>query len=118
MACGHLHRLPPGEDYCSVQCVRCHHVLRRRRPNSLISPLASALAGLALFTVVILLQFMAIDVYGLSHTTSLAMFPNALGATGFWGLGILFLLFVLALPPLKLLLLTTVLLGLRLRHPP
>jgi paraquat-inducible protein A len=118
MSCGYLQRLPEIGERFALQCARCHHVLRRRRPNPLVCPLACALAGLALFVVVILLQFMGISVLGLSTDTSLVSFPETLTDTGFWGLSILFLLFVLILPPLKLAILTLVLLGLRLRRPP
>jgi paraquat-inducible protein A len=93
-------------------------VLRRTRHEPLIRPLACALAGLALYTVVITLQFMAVEIYGLGHATTLVSFPAQLDASQFWELAALVLLFIIVLPPIKLLLLAVVLSGLHLPHPP
>ena len=81
-------------------------------------PLACALAGLLLYGAVIVLQFMGLEVFGRSHAATLVAFPAALATSGFWPLSVLFLLFIIVLPPLKLLLLAVVLAGLRLKRPP
>ncbi len=93
-------------------------MLRRTRREPLTRPLACALAGLALYGVVITLQFLAIEIYGLGHATTLLSFPAQLNESGFWELAALVLLFVIVLPPIKLLLLALVLGGLRLPRPP
>ena len=93
-------------------------MLRRARRDPLIRPLACALAGLALYGAVIALQFMGIEVFGRSNDATLISFPAELTASGFWPLAVLFVLFIIVLPPLKLLLLAAVLAGLRLKRPP
>jgi paraquat-inducible protein A len=117
-ACGRLQLVPPLPTPAVVRCVRCRHVLRRTRRDPLRRPLACALAGLLLYGAVIALQFMAIQVFGRGHAATLVSFPEQLTASGFWELAGLFLLFILILPPAKLLLLALVLLGLRLQQPP
>lgn len=101
-----------------ARCIRCGQVLRRIRPDPLTRPLVLALAGLALYVVVLSLPFMHIRVWAWGHGASLAAFPSQLNRHGFWELSAAVLLFVLVLPPLKLALLALVLLGLRLPRPP
>ncbi len=93
-------------------------MLRRTRREPLTRPLACALAGLALYGVVITLSFLSIRIYGRGHATTLLSFPSELNTNGFWELAAIFLLFVIVLPPVKLLLLAVVLGGLRLPRPP
>jgi paraquat-inducible protein A len=71
-----------------------------------------------LYGAVIALQFMGIEIFGRSNDATLISFPAELTDSGFWPLAVLFLLFIIVLPPLKLLLLASVLSGLRLRQPP
>lgn len=117
-SCGRLQVVPSLPPQATARCLRCQQVLRRTRSEPLTRPLACALAGLALYGVVITMQFVAIAVYGRGHATTLLSFPAQLDDSGYWELAAAFLLFVIALPPLKLLLLTVVLAGLRLRRPP
>jgi paraquat-inducible protein A len=117
-ACGRLQPVPAMPPCATARCLRCNHVLRRTRPEPLVRPLACALAGLALYGVVLTLQFMSIDIFGLGHAATLLAFPAQLGATRFWELAVLFFLFIILLPPLKLTILAIVLLALRLPHPP
>jgi paraquat-inducible protein A len=84
----------------------------------LTRPLACATAGLALYTVTIILPFLAISLWIEDHTTWLMTFPASLNENGYWELSAVVLLFVIVLPPLKLLLLASVLAGLRLAAPP
>ncbi len=117
-ACGYLQSIPPLPPRAVARCVQCQQTIRRIRREPLTRPLACALAGLALYAVVIALQFMAIEVFGRGNAASLVSFPVQLTASGFWELAVLFLLFIIILPPVKLLLLVLVLLGLRLPQPP
>jgi paraquat-inducible protein A len=118
LGCGHLQFVPALPPCATARCIRCHRVLRRTRHDPLIRPLACALAGLALYVAVIALQFSAIRVFGREHAATLVFFPEQLYIAGFWELACLVLLFIIILPPIKLLSLTLVLLGLRLRRPP
>lgn len=102
----------------TARCVRCRTALRTARQGPLSRPLAFALAGLMLFGSVIALQFMSIEIFGRGHAATLLSFPVELTGSGFWELAVLFVLFILVFPPLKLLLLVGVLGGLRLRRPP
>jgi uncharacterized paraquat-inducible protein A len=115
--CGNLQFIP-ALPACAARSIRCRHFLRRTRHDALIRPLACALAGLALYIAVIALQFSAIEVFGREHAATLVSFPEQLYITGFWELACLVLLFIIILPPIKLLLLALVLLGLRLSRPP
>jgi paraquat-inducible protein A len=116
--CGHLQFIPVLPACATARCIRCRHVLRRTRHDPLVRPLACALAGLALYIAVIALQFSAIEIFGREHAATLVSFPEQLYITGFWELACLVLLFIIILPPIKLLLLALVLLGLRLSRPP
>ena len=118
LECGQLQFIPALPPCATARCIRCRHVLRRTRHDPLIRPLACALAGLALYVAVIALQFSAIEVFGREHAATLVSFPQQLYIAGFWELACLVLLFIIILPPLKLLLLALVLLGLRLPRPP
>jgi paraquat-inducible protein A len=75
--------------------------------------LAWAAAGLALYTVVITLRFLAIKLWIKGHVSWLLKFPVLLSEHGYWELSAVVVLCVILLPPLKLLLLASVLTGLR-----
>ncbi len=98
--------------------MRCDSVLRRTRQEPLSWPLAWAAAGLVFYTIVITLQFLAIKIWIEGHATWLLAFPALLKEHGYWELSAVVLLFVILLPPIKLLLLAWVLAGLRLPTPP
>lgn len=117
-ACGCLQIIPSLPPRSTARCIRCDRVLRRTKREPLTRPLAWAMAGLALYTVVITLRFLAIQVWIEGHTSWLLAFPALLNEHGYWELSSVVLLCVILLPPLKLLLLASVLTGLRLATPP
>ncbi|MBV8524847.1 MAG: paraquat-inducible protein A [Acetobacteraceae bacterium] len=117
-SCGTLQMVAALPACASARCIRCNQLLRRTRYQPLVRPLAAALAGLALYGVVLFLPFMQIELWSRDHTATMLEFPAELQTNGFWELAAAFLLFVLVLPPLRLALLAWVLIGLRLRRPP
>ncbi|HYZ34181.1 MAG TPA: paraquat-inducible protein A [Crenalkalicoccus sp.] len=115
--CGLIQRLPPlPAPGTTAACTRCGAVLRRRRADPLRRPLAFALAGLALFSVAATLPLLDLDLYGRVREATLAALPAALQSEGWWELALVVAATVLLLPPVRLLMLTTVLAGLHLGH--
>ncbi|MCK8783092.1 PqiA/YebS family transporter subunit [Roseomonas sp. NAR14] len=111
----HLRPLPPDTD---ARCPRCDAVLRRNRSAPLTAPLALGCAAFALYLVTMMLPFLELHLLGRPRLVWVASGADSLTQEGYWALGALVLATLVLVPLLKLLLLLTVLVGLRLPRPP
>lgn len=116
--CGKLLQLPPLSVGMELRCPRCETVLRRKRANTLGTPLALTLAGLVLYGVTMTTPFLSLHLLGRSRASGVETGASAFIQDGFWTLSILIMLVLVLVPLARLLLLLLVLLGLRLRQPP
>jgi paraquat-inducible protein A len=116
--CGLFQRLPPLPRGAVARCPRCAAVLRRRRTDPVGRALALAVTGVLLFALAVSLPFIDVDVGGQTRETTLLSGPSALEQQGVWELSIAVLATTLGAPLARLLALSYVLLGLKLRHPP
>ena len=116
--CGLFQTVPPTPAGSDARCLCCDAILRRVRHDALVRPLALALAGLALYAVAISLPFMGLELDGFGRATTLPASAAALDSHGAWQLATVLALTVLVMPGVKLLVLASVLLGLRLKRPP
>ncbi|MBL6456007.1 PqiA/YebS family transporter subunit [Belnapia sp. T6] len=114
--CGRMVRLGQLARGTEARCPRCHAVLRRAS-GSLETPLALALAGLSLYAVTMTLPFLGIRLLGQARVSTIETGALTFGRDGFWMLAVLVILTLVLLPLARLLLLTTVLLGLRAAEP-
>jgi paraquat-inducible protein A len=110
-----LPRLAPGETAC---CRRCGTLLRRGQADSLNRGLACALAALALFVLALQLPLMDVRAVGRTYNATLFTGPRMLDARGMWEISLVVVFTLVAMPAVQFFLLLTVLLGLRLKHPP
>jgi paraquat-inducible protein A len=116
--CGQFQMLPalvPGQ---SAQCIRCTSVIRRARTDTLGRALALYLACVSMFGLACLLSLMTVSTAGLVLSANLFSGPEGLGRNGLWELSIVVLVTTVAAPFAKIVCMTYVLLGLRLRKPP
>ena len=116
--CGLFQTVPPLPPHAAARCPRCDVVLRRRRADPLIRPLAMAIAGLMLMLVAARLPFLDVSVFGMERATTLLSGPRALRQDGMDLVAAVILVTTLAAPVLRLLAVGWVLAGLRLRRPP
>ncbi|MFT8246696.1 paraquat-inducible protein A [Roseomonas sp. BN140053] len=116
--CGKLLELPTLAVGTEARCPRCDAVLRRKRANSLDTPLALALAGLVLYGVTMLTPFLSLQLLGRQRVSGVETGAASFVQDGFWLLSALVVATLVVVPLLRLLLLLCVLLGLRRRAPP
>jgi paraquat-inducible protein A len=116
--CGLFQTLPPlqsGEVAC---CRRCNANLRHGRPDSLNRTLACAVGAMLLFIVALQLPFLAVSAVGRSYSANLFTGPSMLDARGMWLISVVVVITLIVMPAIQFALLMTVLVGLRLPHPP
>jgi paraquat-inducible protein A len=106
--------LEPGEVAC---CRRCSAVLRRGRRGSLTRALFCCIAALLLLVLALQLPFLDLRLVGRSYQASLFTGPARLEGQGMWEISIVVLVTLVAVPVIQLVLILTVLLGLRTPHP-
>ncbi len=116
--CGLFQQAPPTERHGIADCPRCGMELHRHRTDPQGRALALALTGLLLFSLAGWMSFLTLDLKGRIQTTWLVSGPIELEAFGMWELAIVVLGFTVLAPVAKLLSLTYVLVGLRLRRTP
>ena len=116
--CGEVLRLPSLPSRTEACCPRCDAVLRRPQAGSLDVPLALGLAGLVLYAITMAAPFLSLNLLGQLRTSGVETGAAAFIQQGFVPLSLLVVLTLVLAPLARLLLLVTVLLGLRLRHPP
>ncbi|WP_157033446.1 paraquat-inducible protein A [Belnapia moabensis] len=116
--CGNMVWIGPlgrGEE---ARCPRCETVLRRHAADSLEVPLALCLAGLVLYAVTMTMPFLGLQLLGQLRFSRVETGAFAFLQDGYGILSVLVLLTLVAVPLMRLLLLLTVLVGLRLREAP
>jgi paraquat-inducible protein A len=101
-----------------ARCPRCETVLRRHAAPSLEVPLALCIAGLVLYAVTMTMPFLGLQLLGQLRFSRVETGAFAFLQDGYGILSVLVLLTLVAVPLMRLLLLLTVLLGLRLKEAP
>ncbi len=105
----------PGE---AAECLRCETVLLRGRRDSLGHATAYAVAAASAMVLALTLPFLGLYVLGRGYSSSLFTGPIALARDGLGELAALVVFTAIAMPVLKLVILLTTLLGLRMAQPP
>ena len=116
--CGQFQTVPhvqPGE---AAACLRCETVLLRGRTDSLGHATAYAVTAGSLLVLALTLPFIGLYVLGRTFSSTLFTGPIALTQHGLGELGLLVLLTSVVMPVLKVGILLTTLLGLRMTEPP
>ncbi len=101
-----------------ARCPRCETVLRRHATASLDAPLALCLAGLVLYAVTMTMPFLGLQLLGKLRFSHVETGAFAFLQDGYGALSVLVILTLVAVPLIRLVLLLTVLIGLRLRRTP
>ena len=107
--------LSRGEE---ARCPRCETVLRRHAEPSLEVPLALCIAGMVLYAVTMTMPFIGMQLLGQVRSSHVETGAFAFLQDGYGMLTVLVLLTLVAVPLMRLLLLLTVLVGLRTREAP
>lgn len=108
-------KLAPGDSAC---CGRCAATLRHGRKDSLTRSLACAVGAMMLYIVALQLPFMDVRAAGQEYRATLFTGPSMLDQRGMWEISTVVLVTLVLMPAVQLLLLLTVLLGLRCQNPP
>ncbi len=116
--CGCMVRIGPLSHGEEARCPRCETVLRRHAAPSLEAPLALCIAGLVLYAVTMTMPFLGLQLLGQLRFSRVETGAFAFLQDGYGVLSVLVLLTLVAVPLMRLLLLLTVLVGLRLREAP
>ena len=82
--CGLFQRMPALERRSVLRCPRCGAILERSRVDPITRSLALATTGLVLFILATQLDFITLDVRGLTRDTTLISGPVELEQYGMW----------------------------------
>jgi paraquat-inducible protein A len=107
--------LPLGD---AAHCRRCNATLRRTSHNGLNRALACYIAALLLLVIAFQLPFLDLRTVGRFYQATLFTGPTQLEDHGMWEISIVVLITLVAVPMIQLVLILSVLLGLRGPHPP
>ena len=116
--CGLFQTLPeilPGD---AAHCRRCNATLRKCHPDSLNRALWCYIAALVLMLLAIQLPFLDLRSVGRLYQATLFTGPAQLSNHGMWEISAVVLATLVAIPIIQLVLVVSVLLGLRLAQPP
>jgi paraquat-inducible protein A len=116
--CGLFQEVGPLQPGGAAHCLRCHGVLRRRTHNGLNRAIACYAAALLLLLIGVQLPYLDLQSVGRFYQATLFTGPAQLEDHGMWEISTVVLITLVAVPFIQLLLLLTVLLGLRAPHPP
>ncbi len=116
--CGLFQHLPTLPANGEANCLRCDATLRRTRPNSFTRALALTVSALILYLVAIFAPFLSVDIFGNQRQTTMLSLPRAFWENGAWELAIIVSFTAIIAPLVKILVMLTVLLGLRTANPP
>ncbi len=116
--CGLFQRIPPIPANSEAKCLRCNATLRRRRTNASTYALALAITSLVLYLVAVTAPFLFVDIVGQKRQTTMLSLPVAFWEDGAWELALVVLLTTIIMPFLKIAIMITVLVGLRVKRPP
>jgi paraquat-inducible protein A len=111
----HLAPLTPGD---AAHCRRCNAALRRAHRDSLNRALWCYISALVLLTLAVQLPFLDLRSVGRLYQATLFTGPRQLQDHGMWEISLVVLVTLVIVPFIQLLLILTVLLGLRTQHPP
>ncbi len=106
--------LQPGE---AAYCRRCNATLRRGRRDSLNRALFCCIAALVLLILALQMPFLDLRSVGRTYQATLFTGPVQLEGHGMWEISAVVLVTLIFVPVIQLVLILTVLLGLRTRHP-
>ena len=116
--CGQMQILPPLPQGVRAVCLRCEAVLRHTRRDPLLLPLALNFSALILFSLGATLTIMSVSTAGQQRLAGLVTGPAELEQYGLWEISLVVLITTVAAPLARILCMLTVLVGLRLPHPP
>ncbi len=113
--CGLVQTLPRLEVGNKAECLRCHATLRRQKPNPINRALFCTLAAAVLFAFSLSEPLLDMSVIGQRHVATLFTGPAQLRVFGMWEISLAVLTVLVAMPILKMLLMLTVLIGVKVR---
>ncbi len=113
--CGLMQAIPPLEVCTRAMCDRCGAVLRRRKTNPINRALVCTIAAAVLFAFCLFEPFLEMSVIGQRQVATIFTGPAKLEAFGMWELTLVVLTVLVAMPVLKMLLMMTVLIGVKVR---
>jgi paraquat-inducible protein A len=116
--CGLIQEIEPLPPGGAAHCRRCNASLRRRTHNSLNRALACYVTALLLLLIAVPLPYLDLRSVGRFYQATLFTGPAQLEDHGMWEISTVVLMTLVAVPIVQLLLILTVLLGLRAPHPP
>jgi paraquat-inducible protein A len=116
--CGLFQTIAPLPDGDVAHCPRCNATLRRTSRNGLNRALACYITALLLLVIAFQLPFLDLRTVGRFYQATLFTGPSQLENHGMWEISILVLITLVAVPVIQLVLVLSVLLGLRGPHPP
>lgn len=114
--CGLLQRNPPLPAGDAVRCARCNATLHRNLPNSLDRTLALTSAGVIFFVIANSFPLLSIQLQGRTTETTLFTGIEVLYRQGFWSLSLVVFFTAILAPGIRLALLLSVLVPLRMNH--
>jgi paraquat-inducible protein A len=115
--CGLFQAVAPLGPGDAAHCRRCNATLRRGGRDSLNRALGCSIAALILLVLAVQLPIMDLRTVGRTVQASLFTGPSQLNDHGMWEVSVVVLITLVFVPFIQLLLILTVLLGLRVPHP-
>jgi paraquat-inducible protein A len=109
-----IEHLAPGD---AAHCRRCNATLRRGANNGMTKALVCYITALVLLVMAVQLPFLDLRTVGRFYQATLFTGPAELEHLGMWEISIVVLITLVAVPFIQLLLVLTVLIGLRAPHP-
>ena len=116
--CGQMQILPAMPPGVRAVCLRCDAVLRHTRRDPLLLPLALNISALILFGLGTTLTLMSVTTAGQMRVADLVSGPAEMEQYGLWEVSLVVLVTTVAAPLARVLCSLTVLIGLRMAHPP
>ena len=116
--CGLFQCVPPLPTNAEANCLRCDATLRRTRTDGFNRALALTVCGLVLYLIAVLAPFLAVDIVGQRRDTTMLSLPAAFWQQGAWELALIVTVTAILAPLVKLVVMATVLVGVRTANPP
>ena len=116
--CGLIQAIPELPPNAEANCLRCDGTLRRTRSHGLTRCLSLTLTSLVIYLVAVTSPFLMVDILGQQRQTTMLSLPGALWAGGAWELASIVTVTAIVAPLAKILVMLTVMAGLRTANPP
>ncbi len=116
--CGLIQVIPDLPPNAEANCLRCDGLLRRTRSHGLTRCLSLTFTSLVIYLVAVTSPFLFVNILGQQRQTTMLSLPGALWAGGAWELSTIVTVAAIIAPAAKILVMLTVLLGLRTANPP